>query len=220
MLIDEKIVSLQIEYNLFDRMIEDEVLPFCNNNKILTIAYSPLDQGRIADGSARRDVLIRIAGKYNKTPAQVALRWLTSKPSVIAIPTARSIKHLEENASSINFNLEERDIKEIDHIFKRMPVYVLPDRICVSKKGQGNRLVYQTIEEATENKLHHVPSPVELTKYIQKYHVIKPVRLIRTLDTTGKYDYDLVEGRIRYWAWVIAHGNTPIPAYVREDWCL
>ena len=217
-LVNEKVVSLQTEYNLFDRMIEDETLPFCSHNRILIIAYSPLDQGRIADGVTRSNLLGKLARKYDKTSAQIALRWLINKPPVIAIPKAKNIKHLKENASAVDFDIEEKDITEIDRIFERLRIYVLPDRIRVSIQGQANRLVYQTIEEAKENRLGHVPSPTDLAKSIVEEGAIKPIRLIRTMNTSGKYDYDLVEGRIRYWAWVIACGNIPIPAYVREDW--
>lgn len=214
----EIMVSLQTEYNLFDRMIEDGILPYCKRNNILIIAYSPLDQGRITDGKERKNLLEKIAKKHGKTPAQIALRWLISKPPVVVIPKAKNLKHLRENASSADFNLEKDEIDEIDKVFKRQIVRVLPDRIRISTQGQGNKRVYQTIEEALENKLCFVPSPVELSKSLVKDEVIKPVRLIRTLDKTGRYDYDLVEGRVRYWAWVIAYGNMPIPAYIREDW--
>lgn len=214
----EKIVSLQTEYNLFDRMIEEEILPFCQHNKITIIAYSPLDQGRIADGDKRRNLLRKIAEKHNKSLAQIALSWLISKPSVVAIPKAKSLQHLKENAACADFDLDEEDIRDIDLIFKRPPIYISPDRIRVSTQGERSRLVYQTIEEVRENRLRHVPSPTDLAQSIVKEETIKPVRVIHTLEKAGKYDYDLVEGRIRYWAWVIAYGNVPIPAYIRENW--
>ena len=215
-LTSERVVSLQTEYNLFDCTVEDEILPFCDRNGILLIAYSPLDQGRIANGSIQRELLERLASKYNKTTAQIVLRWLISKPSVIAIPKAKNMKHLEENASSTDFDIDGQDIEEIDRVIRRSPIHVPPDRIRVSTQGQGNRAVYQTIEEAMENRLGNVPSPIDLAKSIVKEERIKPVRLICSTERNGAYE--LVEGRIRYWAWIIAYGNIPIPAYVREDW--
>lgn len=213
----ERTASLQTEYNLFDRMIEDTILPYCSANNILIIAYSPLDQGRIADGAERRKLIENTAKKYGKTPAQIALRWLINNPTVVVIPKAKNLKHLLENAQSCDFDLDVDDIEKIDNVFKRPIVKILPDRIRVSREGQGNRPVYQTIEQAIENNLGHVPSPVNLAKSIVKEECIKPVRLIPALDETGRYDHDLVEGRIRYWAWVIAYGNKPIQAYIRED---
>lgn len=217
-LINEKISSLQIEYNLFDRTIEKDIIPYCIKNNIIVIAYSPLDQGRISDGITRRKLLENLSIKYNKTPSQLALRWLTSKIPVVAIPKANSISHMRENAFSSDFSLDIEDITNIDVVFKRPILKIPPNNIRVSTKGQGNRLVYQTIEEAKENNLKYIPSPIDLSKNIIENNDIKPVRLIKSLDNTGKYDYDLVEGRIRYWAWVIANNNLPIPSYIREEW--
>ncbi len=218
LLVNEKIVSLQVEYNLFDRTIEKDIIPYCIENKIMIIAYSPLDQGRISDGITRRKLLDNLAIKYNKTISQIALRWLISKSPVVVIPKAKNISHIRENASSSDFSLDKEDIMNIDVTFRKPILKIPPNRIRVSTTGQGNRLVYQTIEEAKENVLNYVPSPIDLSKSVIENDDIKPVRLIKSLDDTGKYDYDLVEGRIRYWAWVIANNNKLIPSYVREDW--
>lgn len=91
-----------------------------------------------------------------------------------------------------------------------MPV----DAISVSVEGEGARKVYQTLDEALRNDLNFTPSPKELAEDIQKGEPIKPVRLVRSRLDPRKYD--LIEGRIRYWAWVIAHGGKQsIPALIR-----
>ncbi len=219
-LVNEKISSLQVEYNLFDRTIEKDIIPYCIKNNIIVIAYSPLDQGRISDGISRKQLLDKLSIKYNKTHLQLALRWLTSKMPIVVIPKANNITHMKENSLSSDFDIDNDDIEIIDKIFKRQIINVLPSKIRVSTQGQNNRLVYQTLEEAKENKLKYIPSPIDLSKSIieNNENNIKPVRLIKSLDNTGKYEYDLVEGRIRYWAWVIANNNMPIPSYIREEW--
>lgn len=211
---DTDIISLQMEYNLFDRTIEDIILPFCERDEITVIAYSPLDQGRIADKMVRRHLLQLLGEKYDKTPAQIALRWLIDEPPVVVIPKTTNMEHLVENASAADFDLEEEDTKSIGY-YRTPLVYVPPNQILVSTQGQGNKAVYQTLEEAKENKLGSVPSPVELAESVREAEIIKPVRLIHPWNYIG---YKLVEGRIRYWAWVIAFGNKPIPALVRKDW--
>jgi len=213
---EDEIVSIQVEYNLFDRSIESGILPYCESQSMTAIAYSPLDQGKIAGGGDKVKTLQKIAGKYDKTEAQVALNWLTSHPSVVAIPKAASPGHVKENASAADFELSDEDFEEISRTFAQESVYVPTDRICVVPGGQGNRQVYQTIEEALENRLGFVPSPAELAQDIQHGEALKPVRVVRSTDKTGRYEYDLIEGRIRYWAWVIAYkGEKPIPVYIR-----
>jgi diketogulonate reductase-like aldo/keto reductase len=215
---EDEIVSAQVEYNLFDRTIENSILPYCEREGITTIAYSPLDQGKIASGDKRIEALQMIANKYNQTMVQVALNWLISHPSVIAIPKATNPAHIKENAAAADFELSGEDFKKISEIFAQECVYVPTDRIRVIMGGQGNRQVYHTLEAAIENKLGFVPSPVDLAHDIREGEVLKPVRVIRSTDKTGKYDYDLTEGRIRYWAWVIAYsGEKPIPVYIRDS---
>ncbi|MGA8849124.1 MAG: aldo/keto reductase [Dehalococcoidia bacterium] len=213
-----EIVSAQVEYNLFDRTIESSVLPYCQSEGITVIAYSPLDQGKIASGETRMKALQKIAHKYNRTVAQVVLNWLISHPPVIAIPKATNPDHVKENAAAADFQLSDEDFEAINETFAPKCVYVPVERIRVVVGGQGNRQVYQTLGEAIENKLGFVPSPVDLAQGIGEGEVLKPVRVIRSTDKTGRYDYDLIEGRIRYWAWVIAHnGKVPIPAYIRDN---
>lgn len=213
---ENEIVSIQVEYNLFDRSIESGILPYCEGESMTTIAYSPLDQGKVA-GARRIKTLQDIADKYGKTPAQITLNWLISHSSVIAIPKAAKTEHIKENASAADFKLAEEDFTEIGRVFAQEPVRVPTDRICVVPGGQGNRPVYRTVEEALKNRLGFVPSPAELAQDIRKGNVLKPVRVIKSADKTGRYDYDLVEGRVRYWAWVIAYnGEKPVPVLLRD----
>jgi len=212
------IVSNQVEYNLFDRHIEKDVLPYCEEENISVIAYSPLDQGKMARGDVSNE-LDRLAKKYKRTASQIILNWLNTHQPVISIPKSLTKKHILENASSLDFEMEEEDIDAIGRDFKKKVLMVPTENIKVSVRGEGARRVYQTSEEAVANNLGFSPSPMALAKYIQTHpdEDIKPVRLTASVDEKNGGDYDLVEGRIRYWAWVLAFdGKRPIPAYVRQ----
>ena len=211
------ISSVQVEYNLFDRSIEEHLLLYCEQTRMLTIAYSPLDQGRISSRGAKAQELREIAERYGRTPAQVALNWLISHPTVVAIPKALTEQHIRENAEAADFQLSPKDIGRINTLFNEKYSFIPTERIKVSTEGEGKRKVYQTIEEAVQNPLGFVPSPADLAQSLCQGDVLKPIRLMPTKDPSGRYDYDLVEGRIRFWAWVIAHsGRSPIPAYIRN----
>jgi len=213
----EGFISVQTEYNLFDRGIEHDILPFCEENDLLTIAYSPLDQGYIAQGDLRIETLESIAQQYGKTRAQIVLNWLVSHPNVIAIPKAVKPEHIRQNATAADFEIDQADIQTIDRTFQCKPIDIPTEKIKVIVGGKGNRKVYQTIEDALKNPLGFTPSPSALAKEMHKKNgKIKPVRVRKSSDKTGRYDYDLVEGRIRYWAWHIAYdGERPIPVLVR-----
>lgn len=103
-----EIVSNQVEYSLSNRYAEAEILPYCEREKVTLVAYSPLAQGRIV-GSIPRGVL----QKYNMTPAQAMLNWVTRNEQVVAIPKATNISHLEDNARSVSVRFDESEYSEI-----------------------------------------------------------------------------------------------------------
>lgn len=111
------VVANQVEYNLLNRSIERELLPYCRREGITVTAYSPLAQGRIPAeverGTRLGRELSRVARKYGVTPVQVALNWVIHHDEVIAIPKAVSRRHLEENAGASGWRLEESDYRAL-----------------------------------------------------------------------------------------------------------
>ena len=193
---------LQIEYNLFDRFIEDEIVDVCNKNKIIITSYTPLDHGRVSNPECKRFVM-ELSRKYNKTQYQIALRWITRKNNVVAIPKTSDLIHLVDN-SSIDFDIDEDDIDALDS-FREKTVLVYPESVVVMS---GEKKVYTTIEDAKANLLGFTPSPTVLAKDFLDTGIIKPIRITE--------ENILVEGSVRYWAWRLAFGNVPIPALVRR----
>jgi len=110
-----EIVSNQVEYSLFVRNIERDLLPFCDREKITVIAYSPFARGTFFEGRPQglSDALNEAASKYGKTVAQVALNWLIAKKSVVAIPKASNKKHMDENAGAAGWKLAREDQERI-----------------------------------------------------------------------------------------------------------
>lgn len=208
----------QVEYNLFDRFIENNLLPFCKANGSFVIAYSPLDKGRSANLDQRNNTLTKIANKYNKSTSQIALNWLISQGSVIVIPKSTNPLHIKENALAGSFQIDIADLELISEVCSSQPQLVSPRKIKVSLEGEGNRSVYQTVEEAKMNILGLSPSPIQLAEDIANEEPIKPVRVKPSKNTNGGFDFELIEGRLRYWAWVIAFNwEKEIPVYVRYD---
>ena len=103
-----EIASNQVEYALTHRSVEADILPYCIREKITLIAYSPLGHGRIAH-SIPND----ISRRYNVTPAQAMLNWVTRNEQVVAIPKAGNVKHQEENASSIAVRFSAADYERM-----------------------------------------------------------------------------------------------------------
>ncbi len=102
------IFSNQVEYSLVKREPESELLPYCQENGILLTAYSPLGQDIIANGS--HAIIDRLARKYQRTPVQIALNYLTSRDNVIAIPKALQHDHIKENSQASGWRIEREDL--------------------------------------------------------------------------------------------------------------
>lgn len=139
-----KITALQIEYSLFTRDVEAEVLPTVRELGAGFVAYSPLGRGLLTgsiakpgdftEGDYRENhprfqgdnfkhnlelvaLLKQIASEKGITPAQLALAWLLAQgPDIVPIPGARKRKHLEENCAAVDIELTKEDIERIDAV--------------------------------------------------------------------------------------------------------
>ena len=116
------IVSNQVLYSLKARHIERDLLPYCQENHVTVIAYTPLADGSLAAKPRFRspsdfEALEGVAAQVNKTPAQVALNWCTSHPNVIAIPKSNSLSRTEENCGASGWRLSPQQVQVLDQAF-------------------------------------------------------------------------------------------------------
>lgn len=105
------ILANQMLYNVLERSdVTAEMLEYCLSNKILLVAYRPVERKLLAD-ECSNEVVLELSQKYNKTPAQIALNWLVSKPNIVAIPKAISEKHIDENFGALDFDVTGEDLE-------------------------------------------------------------------------------------------------------------
>ena len=108
-------VTDQILYNLTRRGAEHDLLPWLAEHGIPTMAYSPVEQGRLlADRT-----LAKVATTIGATPAQVALAWAMRQDGMIAIPKAGSVAHVRENRAAADLVLSDADLATLDAAFPR-----------------------------------------------------------------------------------------------------
>lgn len=103
----------QVLYNLSRRGIEWDLRPWCEEQGIPLMAYSPIEQARLL----RHPGLRALAVKHGATPAQLALAWLLQSDQLIAIPKASMRAHLEENFAALQCPLDAETIAELDRLF-------------------------------------------------------------------------------------------------------
>ena len=142
-----RIESIQPPYSLFWRSVEKEIMPYCIDNNISILAYSPLAQGlltgKFRNGYqlASEDHRIKnklfhgenfqrvqaaltqlepIAKRYNCSLAQLSLAWLIKQPQTNAIAGVRNAAQAVNNAQAMTINLIPEDLKLIDNIGKQV----------------------------------------------------------------------------------------------------
>ena len=109
----------QVYYNLERRGIERNLLPWCVERGVAVMAYTPLEQGRLAGpgGRPRQRALARVAERHGATCAQVALAWSIRAPGVVAIVKAARPEHVRDNAAATALELDAEDLRELDAAF-------------------------------------------------------------------------------------------------------
>ena len=103
----------QVLYNLVRRNAEPELQPWCRRHRVPLMAYSPIEQSRLA----RNAKLTEFAGRHGMTPTQAALAWLLAKDDVIVIPKPGRRDRLQENLGALDRPLDAAQLAELDRLF-------------------------------------------------------------------------------------------------------
>jgi len=117
-----QIAANQVLYSLKHRGIEWDLIPWCREHKMPVMAYSPIEQGRML-----KDKLLKlVASRRGATAAQVALAWVLKQEGVMAIPKSSNPTHVRENRASLDVEITNEDLAELEQAFapprKRVPL--------------------------------------------------------------------------------------------------
>ncbi|MDD5104193.1 MAG: aldo/keto reductase [Desulfuromonadaceae bacterium] len=211
-----KISTIQMEYNLSNRFAEADIMPFCRDTGVVFVGYSPFSQGRQMFSPDELSLLSNLSEKYVATINQLIIAWMLTHSDTAIITRSTGMENTAANAATAAIALGTADVEAINRLFIR-EVHVIPTgRIrLLHPETPEPSWIYNTLQDARENRLNMQPGPVELAKEIEEAGMLKPVEIIPTSDQSGCFDYDLIHGQIRYWAWVIAYGEEkPIPANI------
>lgn len=99
----------QIEFSPF--LYQKDLLEFCQKNNIIVESYSPLTAGK----RLNEPVLLRMAEKYNKTVAQLLIRW-NLQHNLVPLPKSITPERILENALVFDFNLTQDDMNLLDSL--------------------------------------------------------------------------------------------------------
>jgi len=107
------VVTVQNKYSISDRKSE-EVLAYCEANRIGFIPWRPIDGGNTAASNLTFQGLM---SKYGATPGQLALAWMLKRsPVMLPIPGTSKMAHLEENTAAAGIALSDDDFKTLNSL--------------------------------------------------------------------------------------------------------
>uniref|UniRef100_A0A914E4K2 NADP-dependent oxidoreductase domain-containing protein n=1 Tax=Acrobeloides nanus TaxID=290746 RepID=A0A914E4K2_9BILA len=115
-----KPVALEVEAHLYFQ--QKELRKFCQENNIVFIAYSPLGspgstgfwrQAHSEVNVLKDPIVLNLSKKYQKSPAQIILRWELQN-NILIIPKSTNEARLQENFDLFDFNISGDDMKQLD----------------------------------------------------------------------------------------------------------
>lgn len=111
-----KLACNQVLYNLENRGIERNLIPFCQKNDIALVGYTPFGTTPGAKSEEFKQINT-IAKRHGATVRQVLLAFLTRLNGTFTIPKASTVKHVEENAGALKLELTAKDLELIDSLY-------------------------------------------------------------------------------------------------------
>jgi diketogulonate reductase-like aldo/keto reductase len=112
------IATDQVLYNLTQRGIEWDLLPWCRERRLPVMAYSPLESNPQEQGGLLGNPQLgAVARRHGVTPAQVALAWLLHQEGVAVIPKAVRPQHVRDNRAALDLQLTTEDLAQLDAAF-------------------------------------------------------------------------------------------------------
>lgn len=123
--LEDRLVDLILSHKIVPAINQIELHPFCQQRKLCEVmkkydikpmAWAPFAEGR--DNIFKNELLVNIGKKYNKTSAQVILRWLRQK-DIISIPKSIHEERLKENWEIDDFILSDEDMKCIEDMDRK-----------------------------------------------------------------------------------------------------
>lgn len=114
----QSLVANQVRYNPVDRAVEEDVLPYAQEQGVTVIAYSPFAHGELFTHQRLRESVEEIAAPYGRSFAQASLNWLIAKDGVITIPKAIQLDHVREDAGGAGWRMRQEDYERLEQAFR------------------------------------------------------------------------------------------------------
>jgi diketogulonate reductase-like aldo/keto reductase len=108
-------------YHLEERTIEHAVEPWCAQNNVAVVGYTPFGESGFPPRGKGGQLLAQLAKQHGATERQIALAFLTRKEHLFAIPKSGNARHVRENAGASAVTLAPSEVLALDAAFPLGP---------------------------------------------------------------------------------------------------
>jgi len=117
-----RIMPMTNQIEIHPGYTQKDMIEYCQGNNIQLVAWGPIMRGRIFE----EPLMIELSKKYNKTIAQITLRWHLQN-NIIPIPKSSNKDRIKENFDIFDFEIEKEDILKIDSLNRNESVSQAPN---------------------------------------------------------------------------------------------
>lgn len=209
---NSRIFSNQIKFSLIDQYAYRQIHSVCKEREIKIIAYSPI-RSLLRQDNKRSDLLERYSLQTGFSPAQIALKWVVHHEGVSTIPESSKIERISEFASVEKLQLDKEILESLSVLFENITKNVSVSLIRSQNVARAGAVRDLSQREIAKFANDFTPSIIDLASEIEAGNFLQPL-LIRVHPEESNL-YQIVEGELRYWAFVYCFGaNSKVPVIV------
>jgi aryl-alcohol dehydrogenase-like predicted oxidoreductase len=177
----KKKIFIQNEINLCNFYYNKKLIDFCKQNNIGIFAY------KISDNFFLEKKMDYLKNSYSNY--EISLMWIKTL-NINPIIKSLNLINLKKNITTF------KGAKKINLSLKNNYVSIPINKI--NKISSGSNVVYNSLNEAKKNKKNLYPSPIDISKEIKKFGLLKPFFIKKR-----QKGYELLSGQARFWAYLI-----------------
>ena len=177
----KKRMFIQNEINLCNFYYNKKLIDYCNKKKIGIFAY------KISDNFFLENKMYFLRNMYSNY--EISLMWIKTI-NVSPIIKSLDLENLKKNIKI--FRSTKKINLSLQNNYKSIPIKK------INKISSGSNVVYKNLSQAKNNKKNLYPSPIDISKEIKKFGLLKPFFIKK--NQTG---YELLSGQARFWAYLI-----------------
>lgn len=211
-----RLVSTQFKFNALDRptLVEPNFFEALVEADCAGLGYGLFGQGHLSLGVEALRTVDRLCAKYEISKNQLLIAWALTFPRMCTLIRSMNPAHLRSNILAAEVQLDPVDVHLLSDCFQvEVRQIQVSDIRVLDSDADPTHKIYLNLVEALANRYDMRPSVQTLAAEIEDGEPFRPVGVVAR---DGRYE--LIQGRMRFWAWCLLHGEqSTIPCIVMSS---